>query len=203
MEVPMKKMLLAVMFLAAVVSTAFAVDAPAMPKKEEGVQTVNVNDIKAFDAKEMVKKIPIVSDKIVFLSFFFKPGQLLSYHKHPGADEFFYIVEGDGQFTVGNSKTMVSAGSVIYAPANIPHGLVNSSRNNVVMVSVQGPKPVTMEYIDYSSAKCVICGLENIIPEGAKDGDIIVCPKCRQKIKLLKQKDGSWKTDHIITKVTS
>jgi quercetin dioxygenase-like cupin family protein/DNA-directed RNA polymerase subunit RPC12/RpoP len=194
MEVQMKKLLLAVAFLAAVVSTAFAVDAPVVPKKEDGVQTVNVNEIKAFDAKEMMKKIPIASEKINFTGYFFAPGQLLNLHKHPGAEEFFYIVEGDGQFTVGNSQTMVTTGSVIYGPANVPHGFVNSSHKNVIMVSVQGPKPVKIEYIDNSTAKCAVCGQENIIPENAKDGDIIVCPKCHQKIKISKQKDGSWKT---------
>ena len=194
----MKKMLLAVSMMFAVLSTAFAVDVPVVaPNQEQGIKMVNLSDIKGFDPKELMKKVPLASEKIVFNGYFFEPAQVLRLHKHPAAEEFFFIVEGDGQFTVGNDQVMVHDGSIIFGPANTPHGLVNSGTRNMVMVSVQGPKPVTTEYIQNASVKCTVCGQENIIPENAKDGDIIVCPRCHAKLKLSKMKDGSWQATQI------
>ena len=118
-------------------------------------------------------------------------------HKHPASDELFYIVEGRGQFTVGNNQVMVDSGAVVYGPLDTPHGLVNSGENEIVMISVQSPKPVQMKYIENASAACAVCGQENIVPEGAKEGDIITCPKCHAKLRLSKTKDGKWMTTQL------
>jgi mannose-6-phosphate isomerase-like protein (cupin superfamily) len=162
------------------------------PAKTSGIETVNINDIREFDKNDLLKKVPLTTDKFVFNAYFLEPRQLLKLHKHPTSDEFFYIVEGRGQFTVGNDQTMVNSGSAIYGPADVPHGLVNSGDKEIVMISVQTPKPVKMVYIENSSVACAVCGQENIVPEGAKEGDIITCPRCHAKLKLSKSPDGKW-----------
>lgn len=160
-------------------------------------QTVNLGDIREFGKKDLIKKVPITADKLVFNTYFLAPGQVLKLHKHPASDELFYIVEGRGQFTVGNNQVMVDSGAVVYGPLDTPHGLVNSGENEIVMISVQSPKPVQMKYIENASAACAVCGQENIVPEWAKEGDIITCPKCHAKLRLSKTKDGKWMTTQL------
>jgi len=189
----MKKLVCLALLLFSVLSMGFAEDAAKTAvMKKEGVQTVNINDIKEFNIKEMLKKVPLDTGKLVFNTYFLEPRQLLNLHKHPATDELFFIVQGSGQFTVGKDQVMVDSGSVVYGPANVPHGLVNSGKSEIVMISVQSPKPVKMMYIENSSPVCSVCGQENIVPEDAKEGDVIICPRCYAKLKLSKTKDGKW-----------
>jgi mannose-6-phosphate isomerase-like protein (cupin superfamily) len=189
----MKKLLIAVSILLAIASNGLAKDAaPLAAGNKNMLQTVNVNDIREFNPKDILKKVPFSTEKIVFNTYFLEPRQILPLHKHPATDELFYIVEGRGQFTVGNYQVMVDSGSAIYGPANTPHGLVNSGRDRIVMISVQGPTPVQMIYSENSTVTCTVCGQENIIPEGAKEGDIITCPRCQAKLVISKTKDGKW-----------
>jgi mannose-6-phosphate isomerase-like protein (cupin superfamily)/DNA-directed RNA polymerase subunit RPC12/RpoP len=194
----MKKILLAASLLFAVLAAVRSQDQAATePAKQPAIQTVNLNDIREFDKKDILKMSPLTTDKFVFNTFFFSPGQVLKLHKHPASDELFYIVEGRGQFTVGDNQVMVDSGSVIYGPAGVPHGLVNSGDTGIVMTSLQSPKPVKITYIEHAGAKCAVCGQENIIPANAKAGDIITCPRCHAKLKLSKDKDGNWLTTQV------
>lgn len=177
--------------LAGMLAVAVLSEAQA-PDKKGKLQSVNVFDIKEFDRKELLKKIPLETDKFVFNTFFLEPRQVLAFHKHPASDELFYIVEGRGQFTVGGGQVMVDSGSVVYGPADVNHGVVNSGRNEMVMISVQSPRPVKLVYAENSSIICPVCSQEDIIPEGAKDGDIFICPRCQAKLRLSKTKDGRW-----------
>ena len=166
---------------------------PAIPEKVKNLlQSVNLGDIRQFDKKDLLKKVPLDTDKIVFNVYFLEPRQILNLHKHPESDEMFYIVEGRGQFTLGNEQIMVDSGSAVYGPTNTPHGIVNSGSKEMVVISVQAPKPVQTVYSENSTITCPVCKQEDIIPVNAKEGDIFICPRCQAKLKLSKTKDGKW-----------
>jgi len=78
------------------------------------MKTVKVAELKEFSAEKFLKKVPLDTDKIIFNTFFFKPRQFLPFHKHPSTDELFYVVEGIGEFTVGNEQTTVGPTSSVY-----------------------------------------------------------------------------------------
>jgi len=156
------------------------------------MQTVKVNDIKEFNADKFLKKVPLDTDKIVFNAFCFKPRQFLQFHKHPASDELFYIVEGVGEFTAGNEKTIVGPASAVYGPADVFHGLVNSGDKDMVVISVQAPKPVETTYAENATVTCPVCKQEFILKDGVKEGDIYICPRCGAKLKVSKTKDGKW-----------
>ena len=160
--------------------------------KVNKIQTVKVNEIKEFNLDKFLKKVPLDTDKIVFNTFFFKPRQILSFHKHPATDELFYIVEGVGQFTVGNESAIVGPTSTVYGPANVFHGLVNSADKDMVVISVQAPKPVEITYAENATVTCPVCKQEFILKEGVKEGDIYICPRCGAKLKVSKTADGKW-----------
>ena len=178
----------AVLICASVVSLTFAEEKVEVNK----IQTVKINEIKEFNPDKSLKKVPLDTDKIVFNAYFFKPGQILPFHKHPATDELFYIIEGVGEFTVGNQSITVGPTSSVYGPANVFHGLVNSGDKEMVMISVQAPKPVEIIYAENATLTCPVCKQEIILKEGVKEGDIYICPRCGAKLKVVKTKDGKW-----------
>lgn len=173
---------------------AFAVRPAFTEEKKEGIQiqAVKVSDLKEFNADKFIKKVPLNTEKFVFNTFYFKPRQILPFHKHLATDELFYIVEGVGQFTVGNESIIVGPTSSVYGPANVFHGLVNSGDKEMVVISVQAPKPVTTTYAENATVTCPVCKQEIILKDDVKEGDIYICPRCGAKLKVSKTKDGKW-----------
>lgn len=47
-------------------------------------------------------------------------------------DVCFYVIEGKGTFTVGNKQTELSAGSMIFAPANAARGIKSNKRLSIL-----------------------------------------------------------------------
>lgn len=54
-----------------------------------------------------------------------EPGQTQNLHAHQGADKFYFVLEGCGWFTVGEEEREAKAGSLVLAPAGLPHGVTN------------------------------------------------------------------------------
>jgi len=156
------------------------------------VQYVKVDDIREVAAEKFLKKVPLTTDKLVFNSFFFKPRQFLPFHKHPATDEVFYIVEGTGEFALGNEQVTVGPTGTVYGFADVFHGVVNSGIGDLVMISVQGPKPIESIFADYATVVCPVCRQEFILKADATEGDAAVCPRCQSRIKLSKRPGGGW-----------
>lgn len=55
------------------------------------------------------------------------PGQTQKIHAHEGADKFYLVLEGRGKFTVGEEETDADTGSLVVAPAGVPHGVTNDT----------------------------------------------------------------------------
>ena len=53
----------------------------------------------------------------------FEPGQSQAFHVHGGADKFYYVVSGRARFAVGDERFEAGAGAVVWAPADLPHGV--------------------------------------------------------------------------------
>ena len=47
-------------------------------------------------------------------------------------DVCFYVMEGQGTFTVGNKQTELKAGSMIFAPANVARGIKSTKRLSIL-----------------------------------------------------------------------
>jgi len=183
-----------ILFLSVFLLLAVAVDSAFAEDKADAnaMQTVKVNDIKEFNTDKLMKKVPFDTDKLIFNTYYFKPRQVLPLHKHPAADELFYIVEGVGEFTVGSNSTTVGPTSAVYGPADVFHGLVNSGNTDLVLISIQAPKPVETVYAENASMICSVCKQEIIVKADAKEGDIYICPRCGAKLRLSKGSDGKW-----------
>lgn len=63
-----------------------------------------------------------------------EPGQAQAVHDHAAQDKFYFVVEGQGAFTVGDEARDVSAGGVVWAPAGLPHGVTNTGSQRLVIL---------------------------------------------------------------------
>jgi mannose-6-phosphate isomerase-like protein (cupin superfamily) len=70
-----------------------------------------------------------------------EPGQAQAAHTHAGADKFYFVLEGEGQFRVGDETTRAGAGMVVWAPASVSHGVENNGQTRLVLLVGIAPSP--------------------------------------------------------------
>lgn len=63
-----------------------------------------------------------------------EPGQSQSTHAHGNQDKFYFVVEGEGEFTVGEARQRCGPGSTIWAPAGVEHGVSNNGAARLVVL---------------------------------------------------------------------
>ena len=56
-------------------------------------------------------------------------------HIHPYQDEWFYIIDGEYLFQVGNDHYQMKTGDTIFLPRNVQHAFIQLSENGKVIVS--------------------------------------------------------------------
>ena len=69
----------------------------------------------------------------------FEKGQAQAVHVHDGADKFYFVVSGSARMTVGVETQEVGAGTVVWAPAHVPHGVVEALERTVLLVGIAPP----------------------------------------------------------------
>ena len=69
----------------------------------------------------------------------FEPGQSQKVHAHKGADKLYYVLEGSGEFIVGEERRNLSAGDLLYVPEDVDHGVTNTSDARLAVVIVITP----------------------------------------------------------------
>jgi quercetin dioxygenase-like cupin family protein len=69
----------------------------------------------------------------------FEPGQSQRVHVHSGADKFYLIVTGKARMVVGNDTRDVGSGTLVWAPADVPHGVVEALERTVMLVAIAPP----------------------------------------------------------------
>jgi quercetin dioxygenase-like cupin family protein len=69
----------------------------------------------------------------------FEPGQSQQVHVHAGTDKFYLVVSGRARMTVGVDTFEAGAGAVVWAPAGLPHGVVEALERTVMLVGMAPP----------------------------------------------------------------
>lgn len=62
-------------------------------------------------------------------------------HTHDDQDKAYVVVEGEGDFTVGPRTERCGAGTTVWAPAGVVHGVVNPGPARLVTLVFMGPPP--------------------------------------------------------------
>ena len=80
-----------------------------------------------------------------------EPGKGHDSHTHPDSDEILYIISGEGEQTVGEDTREVGPGEMIYIPAGVEHGTINTGWETLQLLAVYappGPEEVLAELPD-------------------------------------------------------
>lgn len=70
-----------------------------------------------------------------------KPGQIQAVHVHEENDKIYFVLAGWGEFTVGEEVRTCGPGTLIIAPAGVPHGVKNSGSSPLTFLMVMSPPP--------------------------------------------------------------
>ncbi|MSR03457.1 MAG: cupin domain-containing protein [Gemmatimonadetes bacterium] len=69
----------------------------------------------------------------------FEPGQHQRVHRHDRADKFYLIVSGKARMAVGEDVFEAGPGSLVWAPAGVPHGVLEVHEHTVMIVGLSPP----------------------------------------------------------------
>jgi len=72
------------------------------------------------------------------------PGVAFTPHIHERSEDVIVVLEGRGQIISGDSLLDFQAGDVLYVPAGIRHGTINTGDVPLVMISCQAPPDVAL-----------------------------------------------------------
>ena len=90
---------------------------------------------------ERMTKLDLVRGELLFAGLnCFEPGQSQPVHVHGNADKFYLVLSGKARMTVGAATEDAGPGTLVWAPAGVPHG-VGEVRERTVMLVAMAPPP--------------------------------------------------------------
>jgi quercetin dioxygenase-like cupin family protein len=78
------------------------------------------------------------TETTVFNVTAFPPNRWHELHRHPGAEEYFFIIEGSGLHLTEKETVPLQAGDLVFVPKDEWHGFANDSDRPTVVISVFG-----------------------------------------------------------------
>ena len=70
-----------------------------------------------------------------------EPGQVQPVHAHAGADKFYFVLAGRGDFVVGDEQQTAETGTLVVAPAGVSHGVTNTGTDRLSLLIAIAPPP--------------------------------------------------------------
>jgi mannose-6-phosphate isomerase-like protein (cupin superfamily) len=71
----------------------------------------------------------------------FEPGQEHALHAHSGMDKVYHVLAGRGLFLLEKTELPMEAGTMLVAPAGVPHGIRNGGSERLLVLAVLAPAP--------------------------------------------------------------
>ncbi len=91
-------------------------------KNIEFSKTLALAELVEYQSGRVVSLTLVQNDTMSLTVFAFGKGEGVSTHSAPG-DAMVYIIDGQAEITIGDTKMTAHAGETVVMPANIPHGL--------------------------------------------------------------------------------
>jgi quercetin dioxygenase-like cupin family protein len=98
-----------------------------------------------FDAEKATKADLFAGQQLFVGLNCFEPGQSQKVHVHTGSDKFYLVLTGKARMTVGNETREVGAGTVVWAPADLPHGVTEALERTIMLVAI-APPPTAIKH---------------------------------------------------------
>jgi oxalate decarboxylase/phosphoglucose isomerase-like protein (cupin superfamily) len=74
---------------------------------------------------ELVSEQLVGSERLMVGLAWLGPGEVHLLHHHPHADEWYYVIGGAAEFTIGDDVIRGTAGSALWIPTSTPHRIHN------------------------------------------------------------------------------
>jgi quercetin dioxygenase-like cupin family protein len=100
----------------------------------------SIPTLAAFSGDKSTKTDLFASGQMLVGLNCFEPGQSQNTHVHAGSDKFYLVVSGKARMVVGSDTRDVAAGTVVWAPADVPHGVLQAMERTVMLVAI-APAP--------------------------------------------------------------
>ena len=100
-----------------------------------------VSDFEGVVAEKFYKTTLFRAEALMLGLNCLEPGQIQQPHVHDNQDKFYYIVEGEGRFWLGEEKVLAKAGEVVWAPAGHRHGVENTGAGRLTLLVGIAPAP--------------------------------------------------------------
>ena len=68
-----------------------------------------------------------------------EPNQIQPVHAHEHADKIYFVLSGNGRFTIGDQEQVASTGTLVVAPAGVPHGVENQGDQRLSLLVAIAP----------------------------------------------------------------
>jgi len=94
-----------------------------------------------YSAEKMGKSTLFSSERIMVGLNAFEPGQEHALHAHAGMDKVYHVLEGEGLFVLEDRELPMTAGTMLIAPENVPHGIRNTGTGRLLVLAVLAPSP--------------------------------------------------------------
>ena len=91
---------------------------------------------------EKMQKINLFETGHMFCDVYcLNPGQEQKPHTHPGATKFYYVIEGTGEFVIGDETRTLRQGQLAWSSPGEVHGVRNASSDRLVLLVAMAPNP--------------------------------------------------------------
>jgi quercetin dioxygenase-like cupin family protein len=99
------------------------------------MQVLDLKGTQEFSPTQHIQKFLADSPRCSVSVACWEPGQVSPIHSHPGADEIYHVLEGEGLFRDGRSERRLGAGGTVLFPAGEAHQVQSLTR--MVLYRVQ------------------------------------------------------------------
>jgi mannose-6-phosphate isomerase-like protein (cupin superfamily) len=94
-----------------------------------------------YDPARMGKTTLFQSERLLVGLNAFEPGQEHRLHAHVGLDKVYQVLAGSGLFLLEGREVPMRAGTLLIAPAEVPHGIRNNGRERLLVLAILAPSP--------------------------------------------------------------
>lgn len=68
-------------------------------------------------------------------------GQAQAPHVHTDSDKVYFVLDGRGRFVIGDETRELGPGEIVFAPANLTHGVTNPGPDRLSLLVFISPNP--------------------------------------------------------------
>ena len=103
----------------------------------------SIADIAEFTSEKPFKADLFASPNLFVGLNCFQPGQSQKVHIHAESDKFYLVLSGKARIVVGGETREAGQGTLVWAPADLPHGVAEAMEPTVMLV-VMAPPPARL-----------------------------------------------------------